>query len=206
VLQYLRCLDLYKIIGITTAQQNDETTNVISAISKICSRIRSMSLEGWKTTFEIIGVILLFFTFIAGAGALIFSNKVNAVKDENLRQFDKDLTDAKTALGKQEEKTAIAEKELANLKDTIRPRQLTKEQQTVLVRLLSGDPKGSVSIMSVMGDGEAKAFAIQVDSALKSAGWTTSGVAQGVFSPNDPVGFGIVVRNATDAPPWAARL
>lgn len=165
-----------------------------------------MSLEGWKTTFEIIGVILLFFTFIAGAGALIFSNKVNAVKDENLRQFDKDLTDAKTALGKQEEKTAIAEKELANLKDTIRPRQLTKEQQTVLVRLLSGDPKGSVSIMSVMGDGEAKAFAIQVDSALKSAGWTTSGVAQGVFSPNDPVGFGIVVRNATDAPPWAARL
>jgi hypothetical protein len=53
-----------------------------------------MSLEGWKTTFEIIGVALLFFSFLAGAGALIFSNKVSAVKDEQLRKFNKELTKA----------------------------------------------------------------------------------------------------------------
>lgn len=70
------------------------------------------TLESWKDGFEITGVLLLFLTFIAGAGALWFSRKLNTVQAEQLRQFDKGLTDAKTELGKQEERAAIAEKAL----------------------------------------------------------------------------------------------
>jgi hypothetical protein len=40
------------------------------------------SLEWWKNAFEITGVILLLLTFIAGAGVLWFSKKLNAFQTE----------------------------------------------------------------------------------------------------------------------------
>lgn len=61
------------------------------------------SLEFWKNAFEISGVILLLLTFFAGAGVLWFSRRVNEIQAEQLRQFDKGLTDAKTELGKQQD-------------------------------------------------------------------------------------------------------
>jgi len=75
-----------------------------------------MSLEGWKAAFEIVGVILLGLTFLAGAGVLITSNRVNARQAERLRQFDQDLTGAKTELGKQQERAAKAEHDAADAK------------------------------------------------------------------------------------------
>jgi hypothetical protein len=50
-----------------------------------------MSLEGWKSLFEIGGVILLFLTFIFGAGVVITTNRINERQAERLRQFDKSL-------------------------------------------------------------------------------------------------------------------
>ena len=70
------------------------------------------SLEFWKDLFEISGVVLLLLTFIAGAGVLLFSRKLNSRQAAQLRQFDKDLTDAKTKLGEQQERAAAAEKAL----------------------------------------------------------------------------------------------
>jgi hypothetical protein len=77
------------------------------------------SLESWKNGFEIAGVVLLLLTFFAGAGALLFSRKVNEVQAERLRQFDKGLTDAKTELGKQQERAANAEQSLLKLQESI---------------------------------------------------------------------------------------
>lgn len=73
------------------------------------------SLEFWKNIFEIAGVVLLLLTFVAGAGVLWFSRKLNAVQAEQLRQFDKGLTDAKLELGKQLERAAVAEKALKDI-------------------------------------------------------------------------------------------
>ena len=70
------------------------------------------SLEFWKNLFEITGVVLLLLTFIAGLGLVWFSRKLNAVQAEQLRQFDKDLTEAKIKLGEQQERAAAAEIEL----------------------------------------------------------------------------------------------
>jgi hypothetical protein len=74
-----------------------------------------MSVETWKTIFEIGGVILLFLTFIFGAGVVFTSGRINKVQSQQLRQFDKDLTDAKTELGAQQERAAIAERELKDV-------------------------------------------------------------------------------------------
>jgi len=65
--------------------------------------------ESWKTIFDIAAVILLFLTFAAGTGAFIFGNIVNKRQAVQLRQVDSDLTDAKTALGKQQERSAKLE-------------------------------------------------------------------------------------------------
>ena len=72
-----------------------------------------MSLELWKSIFEYGGVILLFLTFIFGAGAVITTNRLNTHQAEALREFDRNLTDAKTQLGIQQERAAKAD-ELAS--------------------------------------------------------------------------------------------
>src|SRR5439155_24847113 len=82
---------------------------VINSISKMRPKGSSMSLESlefWKNAFEIAGVFLLLLTFVAGAGVLWFGRQVNEIQAGQLRQFDKGLTDAKTELGKQQERAA----------------------------------------------------------------------------------------------------
>jgi flagellar hook-length control protein FliK len=69
-----------------------------------------MSVEAWKTLFEWGTVVLTFLTFAFGAGVVITGNIINAHQEEQLRRFEKDLTGAKTDLGKQQERAAQAEK------------------------------------------------------------------------------------------------
>src|SRR5438876_5470420 len=77
-----------------------------------------MSLDGWKSFFEIGAVILLFLTFVFGAGVVITTNWINERQAERLREFDKSLTDAKTDVLKQEERAANAERDAAEAKRT----------------------------------------------------------------------------------------
>lgn len=71
-----------------------------------------MPVEGLKSLFDWAAVILLFLTFASGAGVLITGNIINKRQAAQLRQFDSDLTGAKTKLGEQQERAADAEKAL----------------------------------------------------------------------------------------------
>jgi len=75
-----------------------------------------MSYELLKSLFDWITVVLLFLTFVSGAGALIFGNRINVKQAEQLQKFDKDLTDAKIEVGKQQERAANAERDVAEAK------------------------------------------------------------------------------------------
>jgi hypothetical protein len=70
-----------------------------------------MSLEGWKTFFETGGVILLFLTFVFGAGAVLTSQRINSKQAGELRQFAINLSS-------QQERAANAEKDAAEAKST----------------------------------------------------------------------------------------
>ena len=74
-----------------------------------------VSLEAWKSFLEWGGIALLAFTVFLGAGALLVNSRLGAMQEDKLRQFDKDLTGAKTELGKQQERTANAEARVAGL-------------------------------------------------------------------------------------------
>lgn len=90
-----------------------------------------MSLESWKALFEIGGVILLFLTFVFGAGALITSNRINALQEVRLRQFSQTLTDSQTESGKQQVRAADADARVAGLeKDAAEAKtELAKQQE-----------------------------------------------------------------------------
>ncbi len=72
-----------------------------------------MSVEAWKSLFDIAAVVLLGLTFVAGAGVLLTGNIINKRQEEKLRKFDGDLTAAKSDLAKQQERAAKAESSIA---------------------------------------------------------------------------------------------
>ena len=90
----------------------------------------------------------------------------------------------------------------------MKPRRLTDTESASLVNALrNASPKGQVEIVCVLGDGDGFAFASQIDTILKAAGWPTTGVSQAAFGPGgNPIGFGIMVRAAATAPPYAVAL
>jgi hypothetical protein len=61
-----------------------------------------MTVEGLKIVFDWAAVILLLLTFATGVGGLITGSIINGRQAEHLRQFERDLTTAKTALADRE--------------------------------------------------------------------------------------------------------
>jgi hypothetical protein len=85
-----------------------------------------MTAEGMKNIFDWSALILGFLTVVAGVGILITGNIINTRQAQQLRQFDKNLTDAKAALAgqqtelaKQQERAANAETRLLELQERI---------------------------------------------------------------------------------------
>ncbi len=68
-----------------------------------------MSLEAWKSFFEIGGVVLLAATFVFGAGALIVNNRINVIASRELDDF-------KLRFEGEQQKTAHAQQEAAEAK------------------------------------------------------------------------------------------
>ena len=68
-----------------------------------------MSLETWKDTFEIGGVVLLLLTFAFGSGALFVNRRLNALQA-------KELADFRIKFEEEQQKTALAQKEAAEAK------------------------------------------------------------------------------------------
>ncbi len=108
-------------------------------------------------------------------------------------------------LANQQEKTATAERSLFELRQRIQPRRISSEQRVHLAQLLARGPKGRVTIVCVLGDGEGSTFANDIDSVLKASGWPSEGVDQAAYERN-PIGLEIVVRDAKAVPQHAGVL
>ena len=109
--------------------------------------------------------------------------------------------------GKQRERATAAEKKLFEFQERTKPRQISEEQRTRLVTLLSGaSPKGLVGLGCVRGDAEGWTLAEQIDEVLKAAGWTTTGIAQATYDGGKPTGLFVLVKSASTAPAHATVL
>ncbi len=72
-----------------------------------------MSVEALKSLFDVLTVVLLGLTFLAGTGVLITGNIINRRQSEQLKTFDSDMTKAKSELATQQERAAKAEGNIA---------------------------------------------------------------------------------------------
>lgn len=103
-----------------------------------------------------------------------------------------------------EKRRLEAEKALLELQERIEPRHLTAEQRGNLVRLLKARDASEIEVVALVGDSEAKAFAVELKAALDEAGWKTgSAVIEVVFvAPYPVIGLFLSIRDEqTAAPP-----
>ena len=184
-----------------------------------------MSLEWWKAFFEIGGVVLLLLTFAFAGGALIVNNRLNTIQAAQLRQFDKNLTDAKTELGKQQERAAnadsrvagleqdvaaaktemakqqaraaTAERELLELKERLAHRRISEADHDKFVATLLPFAKSRVEIER-LGDAEASRFADDLLSVFRDAKWNVTVQNIGMISP-PRYGLECIVDDSTPA-------
>ncbi len=192
------------------SQQNATVHKTSNSVSGTPLRVYSMSMEAWKTVFEIGGVILLFLTFVFGAGAVLTTNRLNKRQAAQLRQFDKQLTAAKLELASQQERTANAdarvaglekdaanaksemakqqtraanaEKALLKLQQRLEPRRISRAQHGRFVAALR-PYAGSTLALTKLGDLEAGTFADDILSVLADAGWHVNLRIVGVMGP-----------------------
>lgn len=154
------------------------TVNTVA--ERIRFRVSSMTVESWKLVFEIGGLIALMLSFVFGGGAWWTTNRLNRRQDEQLRQFNKSLAEAKTAqhlveidLARQREKTAEAELRLLEVRRALEPRMLV---------IVGGDVQSRLSkfrdtpfLIRVTMNGEARGVASATKQALMRAGWSNRG-------------------------------
>jgi hypothetical protein len=145
-----------------------------------------------------------------GAGALYFSNRINAAQHTQLRQFDLGLTDAKTALGKQQERAAnadarvaglehdaaeaktemakqqtraaTAERSLLEVRQRLEHRRVSKSKHDELVAILHRYPGSIVNVIK-LGDSEASQFADDIIAVFTDAKWHVNVSTVGMMSP-----------------------
>jgi hypothetical protein len=159
-----------------------------------------MTVEGWKSVFDWGTVILLFLTFAFGAGALITGGILSKHQEQKSRRFEKDLTEAKTKLVEQQERTAVAdsrvasletdaanakaemakqqtraanaERALLELQQSLADRDITPQQRDKMLKVLRGKPAGHVVVQSlVTGGREAMQYAGKIAAVFSDAGW-----------------------------------
>jgi hypothetical protein len=106
---------------------------------------------------------------------------------------------------KQQERAAKAEKELVELRETLKPRTLTAEVRTQLIDALkSSSVKGPVLVTCIAGDSESCLFAREIRACLELAGWPVPEL--GAIQTLPGYGLMIRVRDASGAPKHAEEL
>jgi hypothetical protein len=122
-----------------------------------------VTVEDWKSIFDIGTVCLTFLLFAFGAGALITGNVINARQSVQLRQFDKDLTAAK-------QRVESLRADNLRLEGQIQPRSLSLDQQRDIGNVLIPFKGRRVWVVVVsLNDPESYNFGQQLFAALKPA-------------------------------------
>jgi len=124
-------------------------------------------MEVWKSIFDWATVVLIAFTVVSGAGALITGDVISKRQEGRLRQFEQDLTDSKIKLANAQKAASDAALALEKFKE---PRTLSPEQQDKLIAALKPFA-GQNFAFAVFPDPEPLALLRVLDTLAKSAGW-----------------------------------
>ncbi len=178
-----------------------------------------MSVESLKEFFDIATVVLLFLTFLAGAGVLLTGNIINKRQASQLRQFDQNLTAAKSELATQQERAATAEAAIASAQaEAAKANKLAEDERTERVKLqerlawrtispadiarigskLSTHRGIRVGLGTLAGNEEAVSFSEDIAEIVRTAGWSSPGITP--FGNLGVQRFGMRISSTRDDP------
>ncbi|HUV69809.1 MAG TPA: hypothetical protein VMW15_09130 [Terracidiphilus sp.] len=140
-----------------------------------------MTVEFWKSFFDLGALLLLLLTFAFGVGAWFTGNIINRRQAEQIRKFETTLTASQADLAREQGKAAEAQMETAKaqlaLESFLNVVGKSVNSRTVeskrFVDLLKGKSRGSAEIWYEPYPEEVHFFALQLFDALgpKGAGW-----------------------------------
>jgi len=137
-----------------------------------------MSLESWKSFFEIGGAILLLLTILFGAGALITANRLHTIQEKELSELKLKAAEANDRATKNEQEAARLAKEAedarmarAELEAKVAWRRLEPKVQSETAAHLSAFAREPALVAYDPNDVEASAFASDIASTLHAAKW-----------------------------------
>ena len=120
-----------------------------------------MSLESYKLLLEIISIVAVGISVVAGALALVVGNSINKTQAVQVRKFKIDLAT-------QQGRAAEAELKLEELRRHVAPRHV---QRSVFLKAIEGQPKARVEIMYLRDDPECFELAQEIWRVLQDAQW-----------------------------------
>lgn len=179
----------------------------------------SSSIYWWYILWQVVTVIALAVTFIAGFGTVVTGKWLNDKQSDEMAALKQSATRldiaAKDSLAAQqrvevelaEAKTKQAEAEKATLELQIRlsSRKLSPEQRQLLIDSLSSYKGQRLGVVEYGLSREAASFSKEIETALTEAGWTTKqdGMMNGV--EQEP-GVIIFISKGQDTIPAADAL
>src|SRR5258708_11469 len=89
--------------------------------NRMASGLASMSVKTWKSIADWATIVFIALTVVSGSAALILGDRINEKQAEKLREFNKELTEAKT-------RQAEAEIKLAEVRKKQEPRWIQVEK------------------------------------------------------------------------------
>lgn len=176
-------------------------------------------LSRLSTKVQVASGVLLVFTIVASFIAVKISNRLDHLHAEN-RQLQERLRLAEAAQESLRKQLAAGTASQtprpqppatrAPRRDRAQrphpPRHIDPEQQRQFVAFMKGKPRGRIGLLTVIGDNEAHAFAVELERMLKEAGLDTDGVGTAVFYREVPRGLLLRLRSAEAAPPQATSI
>ncbi len=152
-------------------------------------------LEWWGGVLTTAAAWLGALAAIATIGALVFSNRASALKDEALEKFKAEATENTARL---EKETASAKLELEKLKERHRPRELTQAHlNNPIWQTLKEFKNTRAQIVASPPTQESELLARGISVCLTSKGWTVEKL-QGMPVPIFLSPSGIVIQYAVD--------
>ena len=130
----------------------------------------SMNLVDWYWSLQGLAVGLLFVSFCLAALTLIASKRAAARDAERIIGLETELTRAKTALARQEERTAQAEATLIELETRFGWRSLSAETEEVMIERLAPFAGQAAYIWVFQKDAESLRLAKQLGAVLIKSG------------------------------------
>lgn len=142
-----------------------------------------MTLDSWKSLFEVVGVLAAGIAFASGVGVLWTGHRIS----------ERDAAEKATAA-----------RVLAAVQQQQMSRAFSPEQRTTLLKHLSNGPRCHIQVFVAISDDEGRRFAVAVESIFKDAGWS----AESFHSTSDLIapGIGLAQANPGEMTPCVAHL